>query len=149
MPSTLPEIPTPGIFWDFSAATTSMSFAWASVMGWVELFSRAASRLNNVVSSIPSFGINAFTVNLPSVNVPVLSKRTWLTCWLASMAWRFRTNSPFWAPIVVERETTNGIANPNACGQAITKTVTMIVIAVANPWGNQAKKAIIPTLSAA
>ena len=74
------------------------------------------------VSSVKSITLR--TINLPSVNVPVLSIKAYLIVFIFSREVLFWINKPFLAEILVRRETTSGTARPKACGHAITKTET-------------------------
>src|SRR5690625_2786642 len=69
------------------------------------------------------------TVGSPLVSVPVLSNATTSTPRIDSNANRSRINTPARAARSVEIAPTKGIANPNAWGHAITKTVTTRPIA--------------------
>ena len=58
-------------------------------------------------------------------------------------------SSPFWAPSDVEIAMTNGIARPRACGQAMTRTVTVRTSAPSgSPSNHQPTKVIAPAASA-
>ena len=109
-------------------------------MGCSELSSRAlASR--NTSSELYCLSTDSIRVTpkSPLVNVPVLSKSKTEILRDSSKAVRFRINKPFCADTAVDIATTNGIANPNACGQAITITVTILSKAYTNgnPKNNQ------------
>ncbi len=61
----------------------------------------------------------------------------------------FFKSNPFLAAIDVERATTNGIAKPNAWGQAMMKTVTMRSNALGRSVkNNHAINANIPAINA-
>ena len=58
-------------------------------------------------------------------------------------------SSPFRAPSEVEIAMTNGIARPRACGQAITRTVTVRTSAPSgSPSNHQPTRVIAPAASA-
>lgn len=79
----------------------------------------------------------------PSVRVPVLSNNTAVIVRIRSSASRSFTRIPLLAATAVESEITSGIASPRACGQAITNTVTVLVIAcLVSPASDQAMKVI-------
>ena len=69
------------------------------------------------------------TAGSPLVNVPVLSNRTTSIVRIRSSANRFFTSTPAFAARSVEIAITSGMASPRACGQAITRTVTVRVTA--------------------
>jgi hypothetical protein len=61
----------------------------------------------------------------PLVRVPVLSNSTQSNLRAASSAkTSYEQVNRFFADSAVEIDTTSGIANPSACGQAIIRTVT-------------------------
>ena len=64
---------------------------------------------------------------LPYVRVPVLSKTIVSTLLMASNTSLVFINIPFLAVIPIATTTANGVANPKAHGQDITKTVTNLV----------------------
>ena len=71
----------------------------------------------------PSVAAMAVTVWAPLVRVPVLSNRTVLTLRMRSRARRSLTRMPAFAATAVDNAITSGMASPNACGQAMTRTV--------------------------
>src|SRR5690625_6886355 len=75
------------------------------------------------------------------VRVPVLSNTIVDILRDASKAVLLRINSPFLAETLVDMEATSGTANPNACGQEITITVTIryIAKAIVSPNANKVK----------
>jgi hypothetical protein len=81
------------------------------------------------------------------VSVPVLSNTTALMWREFSKLVRLRINSPFFADAEVEIATTSGMARPNACGHAITITVTIRVSAKLNslPTTNHTARVVKPT----
>src|SRR5699024_10294483 len=97
-----------------------------------------------------SLGTIFVTPNLPSVKVPVLSKTTAFRLRASSKFVRLRINNPFLAEIDVDTATTSGAANPNACGQVITITVTIRSTATSNeyPSNNQINSVANPAISA-
>src|SRR5215204_2259255 len=62
----------------------------------------------------------------PFVSVPVLSKMIVVSLREFSNAVRLRINKPFVAAIEVDKATTKGMATPNAWGQEVTITVTIL-----------------------
>ena len=62
---------------------------------------------------------------LPLVRVPVLSKSTASTVRIRSSARRSVISTPARAARSVAMDTTSGMARPSACGQAMTRTVTV------------------------
>src|SRR5699024_8873426 len=94
-------------------------------IGCSECCSKLAAQINTSSSSYPSFGTISVTPNSPSVSVPVLSNTTASKSFAPSKFVRLRINKPCFADNDVETATTNGAANPSACGQVITITVTM------------------------
>ena len=66
----------------------------------------------------------------PLVSVPVLSNSTVSIVRIRSSARRSLTRIPALADTAVDRAMTSGIASPRAWGQAITSTVTVLVMAV-------------------
>src|ERR1017187_6493920 len=77
------------------------------------------------------------TANFPIVSVPVLSKTTVVIFLEFSNAILLLINNPCLADNAVDLATTNGTANPKACGQQITITVT--ILSIANDKGCPAK----------
>ena len=65
----------------------------------------------------------------PLVRVPVLSNSTVSMVRIRSNARRSLMRIPALADTAVDRAMTRGMASPRAWGQAITKTVTVLVIA--------------------
>ncbi len=89
------------------------------------------------------------TRNSPSVSVPVLSKMTVSSFLASSSPRRSRTSNPPFAPNVVEIATTSGTANPNACGQAMTRTVAVRTNASSgSPSASQVTRVRAPTAMA-
>ena len=77
----------------------------------------------NVASSIEA--LNAAILNLPVVNVPVLSNTTCLIDLNISKLFAFLNSIPFLAPRPKPTATAAGVANPIAHGQLITKTAIL------------------------
>src|SRR5699024_146137 len=90
-----------------------------------ECCSKVAAQINTSSSSYPSFGTLSVLTNSPSVSVPVLSFTTSSKSFAHSKFIQTRINIHCFADNDVETATTNGAANPSACGQVITITVTM------------------------
>ena len=61
------------------------------------------------------------------MSVPVLSKITMSKLRARSSASLSLTRRPFWAPSDVEIAITSGIASPRACGQAMMRTVAVLI----------------------
>ena len=85
--------------------------------------SAAAAKARTWSSVYPAAGAMPSTAGSPLVKVPVLSNSTVSTVRMLSSAIRSFTRTPPRAARSVAIETTNGIARPSACGQAITNTV--------------------------
>ena len=86
---------------------------------------------SRTASSIDSPAVVATSVITwaPLVRVPVLSNKTVLTVRIRSRARRSLTRIPDFAATAVDKAMTSGMARPRACGQAITRTVTVLVMA--------------------
>src|SRR5690625_1492431 len=86
----------------------------------------------------------------PLVSVPVLSNTMVVIFRDASKAVLFRINRPFLAETLVDIAATNGTANPSACGQEITITVTIrsIAKAIVSPNANHVKNVPKPNTNA-
>ena len=80
------------------------------------------------------------------MSVPVLSNTIVVIFLAFSKAVLFLISNPLFAASAVDLATTNGTAKPNACGQQITITVTILSIANASvcPVKYQYKNVVIP-----
>ena len=90
--------------------------------------SAAAASASRRPSETPA-AATSVTACSPSVRVPVLSKRTTSMVRIRSSAIRSLISTPDFAARSVEMAMTRGIARPRACGQAMTRTVTVRVTA--------------------
>src|SRR6185437_2834793 len=90
------------------------------------------------------------TANFPTVSVPVLSNTRVVIFLASSKADLFFISSPFFADKAVDLATTSGTANPRACGQQITMTVTIRSIENARsfPDSHHTRKVAIPATMA-
>ena len=85
----------------------------------------------------------------PLVKVPVLSKSTTSMVRIRSNAMRFLISTPARAACSVEMAITSGMARPRACGQAITRTVTVRMTASSGlPRRDHVMKVMMPAPSA-
>ena len=161
-PSTVASTPLPVMALKFSVAGMVIfkSFTFCKIpvaMGCSDFCSKADARRSSSFSvdltpspSPKARGTTFDTSNLPTVNVPVLSKTIVVIFLAFSKAVRFFISNPFFADKAVDFATIRGTANPNACGQQITITVTILSIAKANdcPVIYQYKNVAIPASNA-
>ena len=99
-------------------------------MGCSEPFSREAAKIrSSCEDKLKSLlGILSTTVGLPSVMVPVLSSTMVSSLAAFSRASLLLNKIPFSAPLPVPAIMAVGVASPNAHGQAITRTATILII---------------------
>ena len=128
LPSTVAFTPTAGADEKSVTIGTGSCRDWAAARmafanGCSENDSAAAASASTSSSLCPSLVCRPVTAGSPLVRVPVLSKSTVSTVRIDSSASRSLIRTPPLAARSVAIETTNGIARPSACGQAMTSTV--------------------------